>query len=234
MREGEKAFKDRCMPYVGRLYDLLNANDLWVADNHTLDVQSINGDGKMHRLHYTTFLDMKSGAVVGGNITDNPCAASTILALRNGILKFGIPKAVLFDNGSEFLTYDVGGRGHRTRKNSPDTPPTILQYLGIEMHNALVRNAKAKPIERFYGTLKNQFSREFTGFCAHLAIKKSSAMAYLRIFTARSCGIIALKKRYLILTKKSMSDTTLRTFLVLGFTTKAPINASAHGHSRTS
>lgn len=70
-----------------------------------------------------------------------------------------------------------------------------ITLLGITMTNALVKSAKAKNIERFYGTLKNQFSREFTGFCAHLAIKKSSAMAYLRIFTARSCGIIALKKR---------------------------------------
>lgn len=175
-REGEKAFADRCLPYVTRMYDNLQANDCWIADNHTFDVQSINGDGQIHRLHLTAFLDAKSGVIVGWNITDNPCAQSTILALRHAIMRCGIPLVVYFDNGSEFLTHDVGGRGHRTRKNMVEDPPTILQRLGIEMRNALVRNAKAKPIERTFYTLKQQFSRAMSGFCGGTVLERPESL----------------------------------------------------------
>lgn len=165
MREGEKAFSDRCLPYVHRLYDQLEVNECWIADNHTLDVMSINGDGAKHRLTLTSFMDAKTGVLVGWNICDNPNSDSTIVALRHGIMRMGcMPKYVYFDNGREFLTHDVGGRGHRAHKNDDIDPPTILQRLGIEMRNAIVRNAKAKPIERFYYTFKMQFSKSLEGY----------------------------------------------------------------------
>lgn len=177
MREGEKAFSDRCTPYITRLYDKLEANDCWIADNHTLDIQSLNEDGKAHRLYITAFLDAKSGVLTGWNITDTPTSWSTILALRNGIKRFGIPKSVYFDNGREFLTHDIGGNGIRTRKNTPAVNPlTILQRLGIEMHDALVRNAKAKPIERTFGTVKSQFSKVFSGYCGGTIFERPESL----------------------------------------------------------
>ncbi len=39
-----------------------------------------------------------------------------MIALRKGILKYGIPENIYVDNGSEFLTFDIGGRGHRKKK----------------------------------------------------------------------------------------------------------------------
>ena len=176
MREGEKAFKDRCMPYMIRLYDKLEANDCWIADNHTLDIQSTDDSSKIHRLYLTAFLDAKSGVLVGWNVTETPNSWSTLLALRHGINRFGIPKCVYFDNGREFLTHDVGGRGHRTKKNVTADPPTILQRLGIEMRNALVRNAKAKPIERTFGTLKAQFSKLFSGYCGGTILERPESL----------------------------------------------------------
>lgn len=178
MREGEKAFSDRCMPYIIRMYDQLEPNDVWIADNHTLDIQSLDEHGTIHRLYLTAFLDAKSGVITGWNITESPDSQSTILALRHGILRFGIPKAVYFDNGREFLTHDVGGKGHRTRKSDQDVtePPTILQRLGIEMHNAIVRNAKAKPIERTFYTVKSQFSKSFSGFCGGTILERPESL----------------------------------------------------------
>lgn len=176
MREGDKSFSDRCLPYIERMYDKLYANDVWVADNHTFDIQSLNDEGVIHRLHLTAFMDAKSGVLVGWNITNNPCSQSTILALRHAISRFGIPKMVYFDNGSEFLTHDVGGRGHRTRKNMVDDPPTILQRLGIEMRNALVRNAKAKPIERTFYTVKSQFSKSWSGYCGGTILERPESL----------------------------------------------------------
>lgn len=70
MREGEKAFSDRCMPYIMRMYDQLEPNDVWIADNHTLDIQSLDENGTIHRLYLTAFLDAKSGVITGWNVAD--------------------------------------------------------------------------------------------------------------------------------------------------------------------
>lgn len=93
-------------------------------------------------------------------------------------MRFGIPKAVYFDNGREFMTHDVGGKGHRSRKtdNPEIEPPTILQRLGITMHNAIVRNAKAKPIERTFSTVTMQFARMFEGYCGGTIMQRPESL----------------------------------------------------------
>ncbi len=176
-RSGEKAYFDRAAPYITRVYDELKPNDYWIADNHTLDIIS-QEDGKQHRLSLTAFIDARSGVMVGWNLTDNPCSASTVLALRKAILRFGIPHNVYFDNGSEFLTYDLAGRGHRTRKSSNliDNPPGIFDRLGMKMTNAIVRNARAKPIERTFNTFKGSISRMFETFCGGNITERPEAL----------------------------------------------------------
>lgn len=179
MREGEKAFNDRCAPYIMRMYENLEANDCWIADNHTFDVISSDGKTK-HRLYLTAFTDAKSGVMVGWNITESPCAQSTILALRHGIMRFGIPKCIYVDNGREFLNISFGGKGHRSHKSMEDQPepPAILKRLGIEMRNAIVRNAKAKPIERTFRTVKEQFSKLFEGFCGGTILERPESLKF--------------------------------------------------------
>lgn len=179
LRDGEKAFSDRCSPYIMRMYDKLEANDCWIADNHTLDIQSYDDNSNIHRLYLTAFLDAKSGVLTGWNITDSPDSQSTILALRNGIMRFGIPKCIYVDNGREFLTHDIGGKGHRTHGRKDDQqpePPTILKRLGIEMRNAIVRNARAKPIERTFYTVKNQFSKLWDGYCGGTILERPESL----------------------------------------------------------
>lgn len=181
-REGSKAYSDRCAPYIIRLYDDLLPNDYWVADNHTLDIFSYRDDGSkvVHRRSLTAFIDARSGVIVGWNLTDNPCSQSTVLALRHAILRFGIPRVGYFDNGSEFLTHDLAGRGHRSRKSQSlvDNPPPIFARLGIELRNALVRNAKAKPIERTFNTFKGQISRLFETFTGGNPLERPENLKY--------------------------------------------------------
>lgn len=180
-RYGNKHYDDRCAPYITRLYDELRANDYWIADNHTLDIMSRSEDDEsVHRLSLTAFIDARSGIVVGWNLTDNPCSASTVLALRHAIGRFGIPRKLYFDNGSEFLTHDIAGRGHRTRKSQSliEDPPPIFRRLGIELTNAIVRNAKAKPIERTFGSLKGTISRCFETFTGGNIMEKPESLKY--------------------------------------------------------
>lgn len=53
--EGEKAFSDRCAPYIRRTYEDMQSNDWWIADNHTFDIISQDENGKNHRLYLTAF-----------------------------------------------------------------------------------------------------------------------------------------------------------------------------------
>lgn len=164
-REGEKAFDDRCAPYIRRTYATMQSNDYWIADNHTFDVMTIDRNGKRHRPYLTAFLDARSGIFTGFYVTYNPSSEATLYALRRGILKYGIPKNIYVDNGREFLTFDIGGLGHR-KKKKPDSwqfkePPGVFQRLGIKMTNAIVRNAKAKIIERRFRDVKDHFSKLF-------------------------------------------------------------------------
>ena len=180
-REGQKACHDRYAPYVVRCYDNLNANDVWIADNHTLDVQCVDASGRQYRPTLTALLDAKSGVLVGYNITESPSVQSSILALRNGIRKYGIPKVFYADNGREFLAHDMGGLGFRSRKKDDDKhqPPPVLARLGCEMRNAIVRNARAKPIERTFLTLKEQFSKLFSGYNGGNVVDRKESLKFI-------------------------------------------------------
>lgn len=152
LSDSTKAYSDNCEPTIDRIYDDLEVNDIWVADGHKIDVVSISEDGKEthHRLTLSAFMDLRSGVFVGWVITNNPSSQATILALRKSILNTGtVPKYIYCDNGREYLTYDIGGKGHRTHKKVKlEMPRTILDRLGVTMLNALPANGKAKHIER--------------------------------------------------------------------------------------
>lgn len=172
-REGEKAFDDRAAPYIRRTYDNMRSNEYWVGDNHTFDVLVQGENGKMHRLYLTAFFDARSGIFTGCYVTTAPSSQSTIVALRRGIMKYGIPDNLYLDNGREFLTFDLGGLGHRAKKNDDRfDPKPIFDRLGINMVNALVRNAKAKIIERRFLDIKNGLSRLFSTYTGGTVVEK--------------------------------------------------------------
>lgn len=179
-RYGKKSCFDKYLEYIERDYTDLNANDIWIADNHTLDVISLSSEGKPHRLSLTAYMDAKSGVIVGWNLCDNPCSQSTLLAFRAAVLNgYGIPLGVYFDNGSEFLTHDIAGRGHRKKANwnKEDDPPTILSLLDVKMVNALVKNAKAKNIERYFLTFKEFISKAFSGYSGGTILERPEDLA---------------------------------------------------------
>ena len=180
-RYSQKECVDECLPYIIRLYDDIEANDVWVADNHTFDFMTRTNDGTAnHRLYITGILDAKTGVLVGWNITENPSSHSTVLALRHAIMRCGTPKYFYVDNGREFLTHDIGGKGHRRRKSQENVtdPPTILDHLGIKMINAIVRNGRAKPIERMFLTLKNTISRVVSTFTGGNIIERPESLRW--------------------------------------------------------
>ena len=71
-REGQKAFRDRCAPYIRRTYEGMASNEWWIADNHTFDVITQGDNGQRHRLYLTAFFDARSGIFTGCYVTLNP------------------------------------------------------------------------------------------------------------------------------------------------------------------
>lgn len=165
-RLGEKACHDECANYIERSYDDLHSNDIWVCDNHTFDIFIDDGESsKPVRVYLTAFLDVRSRKMVGWYVTDAPSSDATLQALRRGITAYGIPKRIYSDNGREFLTHDIGGRGFRkSAKTGEHEPMTILQHLQIEFRTAMVKNARAKIVERAFVDIKNCFSKLFEGY----------------------------------------------------------------------
>ena len=183
-REGEKAYYDKCSPYIRREYESIAANDFWIGDTHTLDVESMGPDGTLHRLYLSAWLDARSGIFVGWYVTDHPGSQATLNALRKGILARGIPLNVYVDNGREFLTYDIGGRGHRAKKrladgSEPFAPPGVFERLGIKMTNAIVRNARAKLVERRFEDFKNYISRLWPTYTGGNVVEKPNRLKYV-------------------------------------------------------
>jgi len=105
-REKEKVFIDKCAPYIKRMYEDLESNDIWVADNHTFDVM-VEKEGKPIRVYLTAFMDVRSRKMVGWCVTDAPSSDATIYALKKGCEKFGVPRSIYTDNVREFL-FHVG------------------------------------------------------------------------------------------------------------------------------
>ena len=180
-REGMKAFRDRCAPYIRRTYEGMASNEWWIADNHTFDVQTKGESGSIHRLYLTAFFDARSGIFTGCYVTDAPSSQATLIALRKGIAKYGIPENIYVDNGREFLTFDVGGLGHRLKKSQKAkfAPPPVFERLGIKMTNAIVRNAKAKIIERRFRDVKDRLSRLFPTYTGGNVVERPERLKFV-------------------------------------------------------
>ncbi|MEI3015489.1 MAG: hypothetical protein V8T38_00020 [Oscillospiraceae bacterium] len=181
-RNGDKAFSDKCLPYVERLYDDLHANDVWIADNHTFDFFTAGKDGKVSRLYLTAFLNARIRRYDG--LEPDLCALR-----RQGAAGAPARNTEVWSSESGVLRqrFRVPCIGYRwTRKNlaAGKTGTRILcrrtscSSSGIEMHNAIVRNAKAKPIERTFCTFKNQFSRCIPAFCGGTILERPESLKY--------------------------------------------------------
>ena len=177
VRDGEQ----RCLAKFGifaeRDYSDLEANDVWIFDNHTLDIISIAPNGRPHRMSLTAIQDAKSGVIVGYNPCDAPCSKSILFAVHRAVSGgFGLCRYAYLDNGTEFCAADVAGGGHRTSWNKKEKPPTIFELLGIKSQFALPANPDAKNIERFFYTFKEQFSKSTGGFCGGTVVERHESM----------------------------------------------------------
>lgn len=167
--EGKKGFDDKCMPHMDIDYEALASNEQWVADHHVFDVLVESKNGEIFRPWLTAWLDRRSRYIVGYEI--NPCPPNSDIVLRSfakACQQSGIPETVLLDNGKDFKAYDLFNN---------ENGKSVAGQMGIKVTNAIVRNAKAKPIERYFKTLEEKFFAMMSCYIAgkpHLRPEKMS------------------------------------------------------------
>lgn len=174
-RYGEKRYYDRFGYYIERDYSDLVAGRVWVGDSRVLDVLVFDDLSRRQvRPWVTAFLCMKSYVPMGWHVhLSAPSAENTMRALRHGFLRIGKPDWLYLDHGREYQNAEVTGitRGHVVNYDKQHTG-SIAALLGIQVHFAEVKNARAKPIERQFEEMKNKFDRLWPTFKGGNAVEK--------------------------------------------------------------
>lgn len=151
VREGAKAWNDKCAFYIERDLNVLQVGDVIVADGHSLNFEIINPWTGKRQNHMTLilFYDMRSNMPLGWEImpTENTAAISS--ALRRAIMRLGkYPRVVYLDNGRAFKA--------RFFKGSPDFDEAgyggLYERMGCDTIYAWPYHGQSKPVERFFGT----------------------------------------------------------------------------------
>ena len=167
-RYGSKVYSDECEPFVQRLYDDIYSNDYWSSDYHTLDLM-VKDDvtGEIYRPHLCTWIDVRSRKVLAMRLRKSADSHGVVLCFKDAVGTYGLPGNVYLDNGREFLVHDFGGRGRRKTDFNAFYGTGILERLGITMVNAIVRNGKAKVIERSFKQITSEFSKLYITYCGN-------------------------------------------------------------------
>lgn len=166
LRMGEKAFEEQVVPPTRRDYTTLSSNEIWCADHHQLDVIILNEDGELCRPWLTAWEDMRSRKIVGWHLfCHDPNQDTVLIAFRNAVRATGgVPEWAYVDNGKDFDAWALQGqskwqRRRRTMRINQQIVGGLFGQLGTKVMHAKPYNAKGKPIERFFMTLKTRFSQ---------------------------------------------------------------------------
>jgi len=125
-------------------YERENPNDLWHTD-WTMD--------PVTKQNLIAFIDDCTRVLIHAEIFAQPTTENTILAFRNAIARYGKPKAILTDNGSQFTP----ARSEKGLFTNWCEEQGIKHILGRVHHPQT--NGK---IERWFGTYKQEYDERFT------------------------------------------------------------------------
>ena len=177
-RKGERTYSATAVAPIRRDYESIDVGEWWCGDHHELDLFCIDPTDRRRTVRpwLTMWQDLRSRAPAGWAITVRPDSQSIAEAFAHGVVGKtddelwstylrGLPQVVYVDNGQDYRSKRLHGERRRRTTAAELANPGLFRALGVEVAHALPYNAKAKPVERLFGTIAQQFSRDFPTYC---------------------------------------------------------------------
>lgn len=173
-REGPKAFRAQMEPKCHRDLNALAPNEYWCGDHREMDlfVRLDDRDGaRIFRPWLTAWLDLGTRTCVGHVTRVVPNSDGIALALRAGILRFGVPQELYIDNGKDYRCEYLNGQRQTSRNvtlshDVTDTlAPGVLSPLGVTITHAHPYQAWSKPIEPWFSHTFPEWEKSLPGYC---------------------------------------------------------------------
>ncbi|GJM25071.1 MAG: hypothetical protein DHS20C16_14860 [Phycisphaerae bacterium] len=168
-REGERAFKSKCVPRIRRSYEDVPAGDVWCADECTLDFycQVPNGKGgiKRGRPILTAWLDVRSRMFIGWHIGHRANSDTIVASFKMGVREHGPPLEVHCDNGEDYKS--VAGRSKKWSAIDQQRLADLYSELEIKVHWAIPYEPQAKIIESHFRAVHGRFDKLFDSYCGN-------------------------------------------------------------------
>ncbi|HUX29790.1 MAG TPA: transposase [Thiobacillus sp.] len=185
LREGRKAFDDKAAPAIIRSMDSLAAMEIIESDHHQVDVAVVDDKGHVFFPWLTIWFDVRARRPLGWILSSTPNSDGIRIALYKTIMEYGVPRAVHIDNGKDYRAKIFRGEQGRFKAEKTefknDLQPSLIEgiygLLGIKVHWAIPYNAKTKTVERFFRSLRTEFSVWFRGYRGKNTIEKPEALA---------------------------------------------------------
>lgn len=180
---GVREWKNAKMLKGRRNTSVLQVMEIVVGDEHTFDcwVQwtAPNGKVKAVRPVLVGWQEQRSRSIVGDVICVKPNSQTLKESLVKMLYTAGVPHALLIDNGKDYTSEEMTGQSRRDRVIEFDFDPEtegFYQSIGIEdVRRALPYQPWVKSIERFFGTVCDQFSKWFASYTGTLTGSKTYA-----------------------------------------------------------
>lgn len=182
MSNGELAYKQNRQVRARRNLKDLGVFQILVADAHTFDlwVEYTYPNGKKTAIRpvLTVWIDMKSRMIFGDIICEHPNADIIAQSFYKAIYTAeGTPERILLDNGKEYTAESLTGQPRKFRLEMSNEAAGVYKGMGVEnVTRALpyMPHIKAE-VERFFGTVANDFSKEFASYTGTLTGSKTEA-----------------------------------------------------------
>lgn len=166
-KEGEEAYKNLCCPYIDRDWSGVYPGQCLVGDSRTFDTRVKVWDEENNRWIgvrpiIAGLMDAASWYLASYWITTEPVCADTIidaLRLYTAVAGNQPPAVCYFDNGADYCA-----QGFAKDMIIEGKPHSIFRELGIQLVNAIVKNPRAKTIERLFREIMQQFDKIFPDY----------------------------------------------------------------------
>ena len=181
-REGEEAYKNRCVDFIRRDWSGLRPGECLIGDSRTFDTRVKVWNAAQNkwvavRPNIAGLLDARSWYLASYWITASPVNSETLInTLRLYFCRSGgvAPTHIYFDNGKDYCA-----QGFSTDFEKEGHSHSIFRELGITLVNSIAYNARAKTIERAFRDMMQQFDKLFPDYLgAHPGERTLSADYY--------------------------------------------------------